>query len=317
MMRSFNISIISIATALLALSCGKSSKSSDDGPRPEDSAALSGGNEQLGQPIEINKTYKAKERIYSPEAGISVQIPNGFNGIQNAVDSGLILSSADGSSTMGFLITVVEGNEAFLKKECGQSQALDQGVVLAPSGEPDIEGGNRFICQFRNQQMNLSLLIGGRTGGFGYALIVARRGYHDITDEEQQLIGQILGDTLFVQPKKAETPPPSDNSSQEFPIVGRKLTYYKTNSTGYSEEEHIWLCADSRFFRTFNSSSSGISSGSYYSSSKGTYRLEGSLLVLTDSEQNTEASYQLKYEGTKLYANGQRYFVTDEMARCQ
>jgi hypothetical protein len=96
-------------------------------------------------------------------------------------------------------------------------------------------------------------------------------------------------------------------------LRGRKL-HYLYSASGFHEEVQIDLCADGSFFRRgggggFGGGTPGAS-GAWQHGTNGRWQVVGNELRLAFADGGS-ASYDLSFDGEKLFLDGDRYFRVD------
>ena len=297
--------LLSVAAMLGLWHCGESNQVQNEKKTSE----VRDHTPDLGKPFEVNKIYKANERILHAKYGISILIPENYQAQLGGANQPLFLTGIPENPNLEKItFTIDEGQLSTVQDEFKKPQTINSSLTVVPNGAATTQE-NTVFGNFINKEANIHVFLAVKVGPYGYFAVVGIAERQRVSDHGQATAKLLLENIIFTKPN---TPEPIET---KFDLVGKKLSYYKTDTTGYSENEHIWLCNDGRFHQQFSSYSAGSTSGHYSSHSQGRYLIDGTNLTLSDSSSGQNSIYQLSYQDHKLFANNRRYYISSNQ-RC-
>ncbi len=271
----------------------------------------------LAVEIEPGVQYKGKTTIEAPEYGTSFVLPSGWSGILPKGGEFFIMKnqSFEGYVFAGIdQMTIEEARQAM-----SQEINLGDGIVFHPKSK--IKRKESTLSAEYSVSGTKDSLVGQVTtivGKYGWGISFISASSRQDFEKLLKAVEKMNLSLSLVQPKTSSLSSPEKSSSPwNEHLSGRKLSHFVTRS-GYTEEDYIWLCASSRFFKSAQSGGfGGGASGAFQSDNAGFWSVSGGIdagtLVLTYNDGST-ARYTLSFEGTKLYLDGKRYFR--EAANC-
>jgi hypothetical protein len=225
-----------------------------------------------------------------------------------------------------------------------QPVPLGNGVILTPLTAPVTAADASLSAEYTVSGAPQALrgLILTRIGvhGIGAAFIVVATG--NAFDGVQATANAVAGSVQFRQPAVAQVSTggsEGDGGNWQDYMRGRYVVRFYTGS-GYTEEEHIWLCSDGSFYRQTSSGGfGGGASGAFGGKGQGSWRARGSTNAIGElvlqygagsiSETNTtfgewaeqggggdRIRFSLQLSDGKLYLDERKWF-RDANQRCQ
>ncbi len=282
--------------------------------------------------------YESGTKVQSSELGLSLTIPSGWQGaLPQGVDA-FIMQKQGAQDTV--LVRADQVDKQSILAMMNQPITLDEGVILMPIGKAVersgvIEGKYSVSGQYAEAQAEIRTLLGKH--GVSVALI----GLGFSAGEPGKTLAKLTKSVRLEAPTQAQTGQPggaSGGSGQKWSdyMRGRYIVYYYTGS-GYSEEDHIWLCSDGTYFRSNSSGGfGGGASGAFGGKAAGRWDVKGTLpgdgiLTLTtgpgvsqgsttfgdwsETRGPSQASFRLSLQSNKLYLDGTKWF-RDKNQRC-
>jgi hypothetical protein len=272
----------------------------------------------LAVEIEPGVQYKGKTTLEAPEYGTSFILPSGWSGI---LPKGGELFIMKNQNFEGY---VFAGIDQMTIKEAGDamSQEIDlgDGIVFHPRSQ--VKRKESTLSAEYSVSGTEDSLVGQVTtivGKYGWGVSFISASSSQDFAKLLKVVEKMSWSLSLVQPKGSAISSPEKSSSPwNEHLSGRKLSHFFTSS-GYTEEDYIWLCASGRFFKSAQSGGfGGGASGAFQSGNAGFWSTSGGIdagtLVLTYNDGSI-ARYTLTFEGTKLYLDGKRYFR--EGANCE
>jgi hypothetical protein len=268
-------------------------------------------------------------------------VPPGWQGTWPTGSEIVVLGSEEAQAYI--FILVDEMDEEDIEEFLTRDLPLENGLTLHP--EQSMKKQKSWYRREYTVRGSSKPLVGH---------VTVRQGPHEIgvalmavsAPETSKSVEQVVDDVARgmefqppapqASPQNANTEPPID--WQEY-LKGRHLIRLYTGS-GYSEEEHVWLCSNGSFFRSASSGGfGGGASGAFGSQGQGSWRATGQTsgpgtLILTYgpgaatenstsfgewkeySEGGEEVTFNVVLQQKGLYLNETRWFRQDNQ-RCQ
>ena len=223
----------------------------------------------VAEEVQQGMLYPGGSFVESRQTGIGLTIPPGWQGAWPQGTEMFVMESANLEANI--FMVLQQGDEAQLKALMSSPIQLEQGIQLIPATAAK-KTGNTYTANYTvTGAPQLSGYIAARilppsTPSTGVAFIAI--------SANASKSGQVKGVTLKLvnglDVKKPVTAGNTDSKpgSWQTYLKGRYIARYYTGS-GYSEEQHLWLCSDGRFFRKFGSGGYSISGASGASSNQG------------------------------------------------
>lgn len=252
--------------------------------------------------------YEGPVELTAPAYGAVFFLPEQWKGILPPESQFFMMERA------GLAATVFAGIEEMTLEEAhglmSQAIDLDVGIRLVPVAEVSTKG-QLLVADYKIEGAADPLL--GRVvtlvGEHGLGITLLAAATEEAMPTIQKDLHTMIDGVELSKPDVPKQPKPgSGNWMSE--LNGCKLSRFYTTS-GYTEEEYIWLCPDG-FYRSFNSGGfGGGASGAFQSKNGGTWTVSGpgtqGSLVLSYNDGST-ATYGVALEGTKLFLDGKRWF---------
>ncbi len=292
--------------------------------------------------IQQGQQYTAGTLLESSEAGLALSVPDGWNAGWPQGSQMLLLVRVDNQA---YIFTYVdEFTISSARQLMSKPIPLGDGILLTPESVPTTEADATLVADYRvsgtpqSLQGRILTRIGQHGVGVAFIAIGTTKAFTDAVDIAASLIESVQ----FKQPAVKSTATGSSEGAggswQDY-MRGRYVVRYYTGS-GYTEEDHIWLCSNGSFYR--HNASGGVgggASGAFDGQGNGQWRANGSMnsvgeLVLqygagSISETGTtfgewreqgqgyeQASFLLALSDGKLYLNDSKWF-RDTNQRCQ
>lgn len=287
-------------------------------------AALGGGLAQGdAEELQADQRYPGLASVQSSSVGVSFTIPAGWVGKfgQDAKSQVLVLGS---NTTEGVGLAILQTDQTVggLAAMLNQAQDLGAGVVLSPSGSARVEG-SRVMNRYQNVQY-----VGWALGEVGQArnsVVFFLAGPLKNEATYVQLLKDLAASTRFfdVVATAQSRPAVSGSEGQAWAgiLSGQALHYFSTYNSGgasggMSAHRILHLCSDGRFVYsgdssiTMNVPGANASRGGR-SQLNGRWQIEPSTetraTLILDVAGGSPLRWPLRYEGGKLFLNGQRW----------
>jgi len=267
---------------------------------------LPAGAQQV-QEIQPGVEYRGATTLQAPEFGISFLLPAGWVGglppdseffiMQHPSYQAYVLASLDE-------LTLTEAQQLM-----AAPINLGDGIVMRPAGEVATEGVTlRADYSVSGTPQPLEGQVVTIIGDHGYSAYFVVAAAPDDFEAVKAAVVNMSESVRLTAPVAA--PAPAAGSWQE-QLAGKKLSWFYTTS-GYTEEDYMWLCPDGRFFRSADSGGfGGGASGAFSGRYAGRWEASGNAQVGTLTLQYNDGdvgSYELTIEDEKLYLDGKRWF---------
>lgn len=253
-----------------------------------------------------------------PEIGLSLTIPEGWTGTLSTQTEGLFVLETAASDAQIF-VTAEQATLEQIRAELAQPIPLSETVALQPTGTPQATSdGVSASYGAGGQGGSVEAFARARVGGNGFAMLALALARPDDMPAVRSAADALVEGAVFGAPQQPAAPADPGSSSWAADLAGKKITRFYT-TTGYTEKETIWLCADGRMARNFHVGGSDAAAEWSFadaSDQSGTWTAsaDGSL-VLTYADGST-STYALSYdEEGGLYLDGDRFYR--EEANCQ
>jgi len=268
--------------------------------------------------VEVQQGQLYTEGVYieSSQLGLGFTIPMRWQGVWPQGSDFFVLSRGDEQASM--FLYIEQLSIADLKQVMAQVIPLDASLQLYPSSSLSMVD-DLLVADYRvtPPQNDLSAHIDARVGENGLAVAV-------IVIAKQEVISRVnktarkFAKALTFKAASVQQVVSDADTWQEY-MRGRYIVRYYTGS-GYSEEEHIWLCSNGVFYRSNSAGGfGGGASGAYSGQGNGHWKATGSSsaygqLILQYSAGET-ANYALSFQDERLYLDNTKWFRTDNQ-RC-
>jgi hypothetical protein len=295
-----------------------------------------------GVEIQQGQQYAAGTLLESSAAGMALSVPAGWVAGWPQGSGMLLLARSDNQGSIFVYVDEFDTDSA--RQLMAQPVPLGNGITLTPKSAPVTAGDGTLNADYTVSGASADLhgRISTRIGqhGVGAAFIVIATG--NAIDSVRNTAASLVGSVRFSQPAVAQAATGGDDgvtgSWQDY-MRGRYVVRYYTGS-GYTEEEHIWLCSDGSFYRQTSSGGfGGGASGAFAGKGHGSWKARGSTdsvgeLILqygagSVSETGTtfgewteqgaggeRVTFSLQFSEGYLYLNDRKWF-RDGNQRCQ
>ena len=227
--------------------------------------------------IQQGQQYAGGALLESSEAGIALRVPEGWQGAWPAGSEMLILAIPDGTGYI--FVHVAEMNEGGAAELMSQPVPLGDGIVLHPesSAAKDADGLIAAPYSVTGTPQPWTAQINTRIGPHGVGAAFITLGKPATFESIAATARSLALATQFNKPvtQPVTTTQPGGAASWQDYMRGRYVVRYYTGS-GYTEEDHIWLCSDGSFFRkSAGGGFGGGASGAYGGSASGRWQANG------------------------------------------
>ncbi|MDH3715507.1 MAG: hypothetical protein OET44_16855 [Gammaproteobacteria bacterium] len=291
--------------------------------------------------ISQGQQYTGGTLLQSSEAGIALRVPEGWQGAWPAGSEMLVLATLDGAGYI--FVHVAEMNEDAATELMSQPVPLGDGIVLQPESSAVKDADGLIAARYRvtGAPQPWTAQIKTRIGPHGVGAAFVTLGKPAKFDAVATTARALALATQFEKPV---TPPPAvaqsgNGSNWQDYMRGRYVVRYYTGS-GYTEEDHIWLCSDGTFHRsTASGGFGGGASGAFSGSANGRWQASGVTGAMGElvlqygpgavSENSTtfgdwteqsagyeRIAFSLEIRNDKLYLNGKQWF-RDSNQKCR
>jgi hypothetical protein len=270
-----------------------------------------------------NRTYVAGTAMEVPRFGVAFVMPEGWVGkFAQDASSKVVVMGSNTIEGVGLAILQSGQSPAQVAATLRESQDLGAGVVLRPTGQPDMQG-SRITARFQNNvYVGRALAVLGPTG---QSVIFFFSGPLKNEAAYGQILEALAGSTGFAPPvpaaAQAEAPAAGMDQQWSRLLTGQMLHYfsrYNSGAGGGGMQSHkvLHLCSDGRFSYAGDSSMTmnvpgANASGGGRGGSRGQWRIESPtqttavLVLIVDG--GSPMRWQLGYDGDKTFLNGQRW----------
>ncbi len=266
--------------------------------------------------VEPNVVYPGGTRLEAPELGVAFTVPAGWRGSWPAGTEVFVLQP-EADPSVHVLAMGEEGTRAELAALMGAPIDLGGGLSLHPEGSVTERGpalAGRY--EVRGGATPLAAYGEALASPHGIAvayLLIAPPGA--IAAHENAVRALVDGTTLgAAADRTAEATPSGDAAGDRWDVYlkGKYLVRYYT-ATGFTDEQHLWLCSDGSFRRRGASGGfGGGASGAFEAGSTGRWSATGageSGRLTLQYGDGSVARHDLRwdYGENKLYLDGKRW----------
>ncbi len=260
--------------------------------------------------IQSGVIYPAGTTVESSQIGVSLTIPQGWQGVLPQGAETFVMESAELQARLYLVIEAVSQQQ--LEQALSEPLALGGGIVLHPVSKPR---NNRGLLEADYSVLDMGQSISAFVSArilkpqLGAVVIVlpANQG-GQLKQAASRIIESI--ETLAL-PEAAPAMPSAGANSWQAYLRGRHIQRYNTHSD-YQETQSLWLCSDGSFRKSFQSGGFSMSgaSGATQSGNQGRWQAqgdssgEGSLTL--QFVDGGSASYHLALKD-KLYLDGKQW----------
>ncbi|MEN8128850.1 MAG: hypothetical protein ABFS45_01370 [Pseudomonadota bacterium] len=271
--------------------------------------------------IQPGQIYSGGTRLEVSGLGVAFRVPEGWRGTLPA-GSEIFILQPDADPEIYILAMGEQATRAQLASTMGAPIAIGNGLSLHPTADlverGEVLAGRYEVRGAASQLAAYSEALAGSNGvAIAFILIAAPALLTTYEANVQALIASTdLGapnppPTVASESKPANTDTAAADRWDLY-LKGKHIIRYYT-TTGYTEEQYLWLCSDGTFSRSGKSGGfGGGASGAYEGSSSGRWTATGAgeygALILHFGDGST-SRYELRwdYEANKLYVDGKRW----------
>jgi hypothetical protein len=264
--------------------------------------------------------------VEAAELGAAFTVPRGWQGVWPP-EAEMFVMRSETDPGLHVLAMAEEASPRELEALMSEQIDLGDGISLAPAGPVSHEADHLVArYQVRGAQSPLSAYARARAGSNGIAIaFLALAPAESLAGLEPVVTSLIEGTTLAAPAPAAAggSGTQASGSQQTWAeyLRGKYIVRYHTSS-GYTDEQHLWLCSDGSFARRGAAGGfGGGASGAAQSDSTGRWQAEGAgasgTLVLAYPDGSV-ARYALSwdYEKSRLFLDGERW-LHDDNQRCR
>jgi len=234
----------------------------------------------LAVEVQQGKQYAGGAYVESSQAGIGLSVPMGWKGTWPTGTEVFMLESRALKATV--FMTFEQLDDAGIRALMSNPVPLDTMTRLVPKS-PVRMTGKVYTAQYTvDGAPELSAYITARAirPALAVAFIAMSADASTVTEVERialKLATNLKVNTPATPPATTKAPTQNGGDLWSDYFKGRYIAHYFSGS-GYTEEQHLWLCSDGRFL--YKSASGGYSpsgaSGAYDSRGKGYWTATGS-----------------------------------------
>jgi hypothetical protein len=254
--------------------------------------------------------YPSGTTIEVSQMGVSLTIPQGWQGVLPQGTETFVMESAQLQARLYLVIKAVSQQQ--LEQALSEPLPMGGGIVIQPTSKPRSNYGLlEADYTLLNMGQSIPAFVSARVlkPQLGAAVIVLPANQDgQLKQAASRIIKSI--ETLALPEATPAIPSAGANSWQTY-LRGRHIQRYNTHSD-YQETQHLWLCSDGSFRKTFQSGGFSMSgaSGATQSGNQGRWQAlgdssgEGSLTL--QFADGGSASYRLALKD-KLYLDGKQW----------
>lgn len=259
--------------------------------------------------VQSGKMYKGGEKIYDPQTGTTMTIPEHWRGY-GTLDVEMLTLNSD-TSNASLRIFGVQDNLVSIKNRLPSGVELAPGVVIKPKGE--ITFGDNILSTelFMTNDPNISGYYFVKCGDYGNCigfLFGASTKTHELYFDA---LNEMLHEVTLGQPTQVE---PGEDFNWSKELSDKHLFHYESNNTGIMGNQ-VWLCENGTF--TAKLKRKGMfkegQQGRIRGNQSGTFHFEGVgkqgvLVMKFDKYKDQEFRLDTEYREGDIYINGIKYF---------
>lgn len=281
----------------------------------------------VAEPVEPRPgvVYDAGRELGAESLGVSFTIPRGWRGSLAPSGEAFVMEPVEGPAMLLAVADRLSASAAlaFLSAPI----ALSDELRLLPAGELRLTGARYQESYSVAGEPGLVAEVRAESVANGTSIA-----FFLLTTPEQ--LARFRGAlTAAMDSLVSAEPAPPDSRGQEKAasgggesvdswaayLRGKHIVRFFSGS-GYTEEQHLWLCSDGRFLRRFNSGGfGGGASGATQSRYNGVWRATGEgaggQLVLETGEGTVTYALRWDYDSSRLYLDDRRW-LHDRNDRC-
>jgi hypothetical protein len=275
--------------------------------------------------VQPDKIYGGGARLEVTDLGVAFTVPAGWRGTLPS-GSEVFLLQPENDQNAFILAMGNELNRAGLASTMAAPIPLVNGLSLYPTGSVGSRGealtGRYEVHGGATQLAGYGEALAGSHGvNVAYVLVAVPASLAAYEPSVRALIDS----TDLGAPQGAATPPPTTAAGDsagstasaagdrwDIYLKGKYIVYYYTAS-GYTDEQHLWLCSDGSFSRQgAGGGFGGGASGAFQADSSGRWTATGAgehgTLTLSYGD-GSQARHELRwdYGSNQLYVDGTRW----------
>ncbi|MEM9440217.1 MAG: hypothetical protein AAGA73_07210 [Pseudomonadota bacterium] len=270
--------------------------------------------------LQPGQVYSGGTNLDIASLGLSLTVPIGWTALLPPGSSVLVMTPDDQSYV---LATADHTTLDEVRSGLSDPLALGNGVVLSPIGTP-LQTGQDLRVSYTVTGLPMVYEGDGRSRAVSNEVVVSviALAVTGALDPTRVVADQFL-DSMQVSSKPTAATNTENNDDWHSYLQGRHLVRYFGDSS-YNETQHIYLCANGRFRKTFGSGGhtsygDGWSSGAMASADSGQWHASGTgnqgSLVLQFTGGGRSEVY-LEYRDNKVYLDGVQWLRDPENSYC-
>lgn len=283
-------------------------------------AGVAAGAPSRGAAVEVepDRIYPAGSRLEAAELGVAFTIPVGWRGAWPSGSEAFVLQP---ETDPGVYILALgeEATSADLESMMAAPIDLGEGLSLHPTAAVSARGralAGRY--EVRGAPGPLAAYAEAMAGSHGIAVAYVLIAAPDSLRTHEPAVAALVASTVLGAPAAAPPAAPASGAAAgasdrwEDYLRGKYIVRYHT-ATGYTDEEHLWLCSDGSFRRRSAAGGfGGGASGAFQGDSTGRWTATGAgedgALTLRYPD-GSEGRYELRwdYGENHLYVDGKRW----------
>lgn len=269
--------------------------------------------------------YTGGTEISAASLGIRFTIPANWKGALSPTGESFLMEPPSATATMFAIADAISADEAFALMQGPVPLTDTVQLVLDGQVKRDSKGMSAKYYVSFNSQLKAEARALSASNGTSISFFLV-----SFAAEMKTLRPQLdkVFSSLVIDSKKSAKPATNQIETGSGDSDKSWLTYFKGKhiaryftGSGYTEEQHIWLCSNGQYIRRFNSGgfgggASGAFQGNYDGSWTATGVGEYGQLILR-SPDNQASTYNLRwdYDKNRLFVDGKQW-LPDKNSVC-
>lgn len=262
------------------------------------------GQVSSAKPLVLDTAYQGPVSLEISSLGLAFTLPKGWQGIAPSSGEGFAASYGEGIQV---ILAPYPGLMSQLKQELAQGSEISPGLYLLPKGQikefKDGAFGGHFTLPSAEQANIYAIVKPIKDRSPVVTLAVC------ITGEDCRKYADIFYKSIksIAKSEPKQTKPSGALASA---LANKRLNRY-FHGSGYSEKMTMTLCADGRYYSSFNASSVSVNgSGGMNSSKVGQWSVSGQILTVREANGEVK-TFQVHLTNEQLLLNQDRWLRED------
>ena len=261
------------------------------------------------KPLAYDQPYQGPVRLDVKELGLAFKLPKGWRGMAPSSGEGFIATHGEGIQVV---IAPAPHPMSQLKQELTRGSQIAPGLYLTPKGKlkemKDGSIGGEFGLAGAEQAKIYAYAkpIKNRMPVVTLAVCIEKK------KKCRSFAKRFLKSIKSIAKSKPKRQRPRGALAAS--LANKRLSRYYHGS-GYSEKSTMTLCADGRYYSSFNASSVSINgTGAMNSDGAGQWSVRGKTLTVKDAGGSTKR-FQIQLTSDQLLLNQERWLREDYTCR--